>query len=499
MTDKRLILLLLDGLGDRSFPELGGRTPLQAAATPALDRLAALGANGLFHAVRPGLALPSELAHFLIFGYPAEWFPGRGPLEALGAGIDLPAGAVAVLAHLAGVERDGGMLRIVESRPATTPAEAAALMAAVEWFPPSADVATESSGFKPGSGWDPDPGSGPYSGIETPCAVTLRLVPTRGIDGILVLEGAVSPAVSDSDPLQVGAPVLEVQPCIRAAAGVPGSRAGREVDPGVAADGVKSGVEDALAARCTAQLLNRYLLHCHRELDRHPLNRRRRERGQVPLNALVCQRAGRLEPVPPFAARWGLRGLTIASGFMYHGLGHFLGMAVAPCRDTDDPGTDLAARLRSAMDRLDDYDLIHVHTKAPDVAAHTKDPRAKVRAIESLDCGLASMLDDLLAREDCFLAVTADHSTPSGGPLIHSGEPVPLGVVGPGIRCDDITRFDEIAAAGGALGQVTGADFMYLTLNWLDRVKLTGLMDDPAGPPYWPGTRRPLLPACRVT
>jgi 2,3-bisphosphoglycerate-independent phosphoglycerate mutase len=260
----------------------------------------------------------------------------------------------------------------------------------------------------------------------------------------------------------------------------------------MAADAVPPGTEEVFAARRTAALLNRYLRWCHRELDGHPLNRRRREAGRVSLNALICQRAGRLEPVPPFADRWGLRGLIIAAGFMYLGLGRLLGMAVEPCRDSADPGADLAARLRTAIHRLDDHDFVHVHTKAPDAAAHTKEPTAKMRVIESLDRGLAAVIDDLLAREDCFLVVTADHSTPSGGPLIHSGEPVPLCVVGPGIRRDDVRCFDEVAAAGGALGQVAGADFMYLVLNWLDRAKLVGLRDDPTGRPYWPGRCRPL-------
>jgi 2,3-bisphosphoglycerate-independent phosphoglycerate mutase len=219
MKDKRLILLLLDGLGDRSFTELGGRTLLRAAATPTLDRLAATGANGLFHPARPGLALPSELAHFIIFGYPAEWFPGRGPLEALGAGIDLPPGAVAILAHLAGVEPDGGVLRIVESRPSATPAEAAALMAVVERFPPSAADDVAAAETISGLGWESDPGYGPYAGAETARAATLRFVPTRGVDGVLVLEGRVSPAVSDNDPVRIDTPVLEVRPCICAAAG----------------------------------------------------------------------------------------------------------------------------------------------------------------------------------------------------------------------------------------------------------------------------------------
>ena len=76
------VLLLLDGLGDRACAALDGQTPLQAAHTPWLDTLARRGANGLFHASSLGEPLPSENAHFAIFGYDMSGFPGRGALEA---------------------------------------------------------------------------------------------------------------------------------------------------------------------------------------------------------------------------------------------------------------------------------------------------------------------------------------------------------------------------------------------------------------------------------
>ena len=99
-------------------------------------------------------------------------------------------------------------------------------------------------------------------------------------------------------------------------------------------------------------------------------------------------------------------------------------------------------------------------------------------------------MGDLL-NDEYTLVITADHSTPSSGPLIHSGEPVPMCVVGPGIRRDMVQRFDEVQCATGCLGPVRGEDFMHLVLNWLDRAKLQGLMDGPNDQPYWPGQRRP--------
>ncbi len=143
------------------------------------------------------------------------------------------------------------------------------------------------------------------------------------------------------------------------------------------------------------------------------------------------------------------------------------------------------------MESKNKYDFIHVHTKAPDVAAHTKNPYAKIAAIEALDRGLGKIIDSLLNDKESLIIITSDHSTPSSGKLIHSGEPVPLLIVGEGVRRDSIKSFDEVNCAGGSLGFVHGKEFMYLVLNYLDRAKLTGLMDTPVDQAFWPGETRP--------
>lgn len=167
-------------------------------------------------------------------------------------------------------------------------------------------------------------------------------------------------------------------------------------------------------------------------------------------------------------------------------------MDVLAMTDSTDPGADLAARLEKVLELKADYDFFHVHSKAPDQAAHTKNPANKVEAIESLDRGLGRVVDFFLDRET-VLVVTADHSTPSSGPQVHSGEEVPINVNGPGIRKDPVEDFDEVSCACGCLGQTRGRDFMYMVLNWLDRAKLHGLRDTPENRPYWPGRRKPFL------
>ena len=83
----RCILVILDGLGDRGQDCFDGKTPLYAAYTPHLDYLASLGMNGLYHTLLQGVPMSSETAHFIIFGYELQEFPGRGYIEAKGKGI----------------------------------------------------------------------------------------------------------------------------------------------------------------------------------------------------------------------------------------------------------------------------------------------------------------------------------------------------------------------------------------------------------------------------
>jgi 2,3-bisphosphoglycerate-independent phosphoglycerate mutase len=430
----RCILLLLDGLGDRSHPVLKGKTPLQAAHTPNLDKIAAIGMNGLFHSHLQGAALPSELAHFLMFGYRISEFPGRGVVEALGEGIDVHEGDTALLARIFSVSRERNTLVLRHENPELDSKSCRILHEAVGRFN--------------------------HLGIE------VEFLPTKGIGGILILRGDVSSGVTDSNPIIEGRPLMEVLP-LRPMADVP-------------------------RARKTAEVLNAYLKWCFSTLSDHPLNRKRVEMGLPPINAVGTQRAGMLGRLPSFTDKWGLKGLMIASGAVYHGLGRVVGMETLKVKDTDNPGRDLRERLEIAH-KAREFDFIHVHTKATDEAGHSKDPLNKKRVIEAIDTALAYVVEEIVPDDDVLFIVTADHSTASCGTMIHTGESVPIAMTGKYIRRDDIRRFDEVSCASGGLSLVRGEELMYLVLNFLDRGKLWGLMDSPDDQPFTPGRYTPLL------
>jgi 2,3-bisphosphoglycerate-independent phosphoglycerate mutase len=295
--------------------------------------------------------------------------------------------------------------------------------------------------------------------------VTVCLHHTHDFRGSLILKGQVSPYVTDSDPMLENHPLMAVCPW-------------------------KDYADDP-SARNTAQVLSAYLEWVYHTLKDHSVNTARHLAGRPPLNGLATQRAGRLKHVIPFSKTYGLRGLSIASGIVYHGLAAYLGLECLKVADTPHPGKDLSQRVQMAVEAIGEHDFIHVHTKMPDEAAHKKDPIYKTQIIEALDQGLGDVLEKLLATPELLLIVAADHSTPSSGPLIHSGEPVPLIFHGPGVRRDAVQQYDEVSAAGGALGFVRGKELMYLLLNHLDRAKLQGIMDTTVDQPYWPGRYKP--------
>ena len=442
----RILFVILDGLADRPQAVLGGKTPLDAAQTPHLDRLAALGTTGLLTPLAPGVPVESDTAHFLLFGYDLDRFPGRAAFEAIGRGIDVPPGAVVLLASFAQTSVHYGTLR----------------RDALMW-------ATARSGDEA----DCDRLAQSVGAFETH-GVRFRLTPCGRGEAILTVTPAagddacpeVSRSVSDVDPFYDGARVARCRPLAEA--------------------------PRAESARRTADALNAYLGWAHARLSDHPLNRRRTARGVAPIDFLLTKWAAVRPDVPPFVEQNGLRAASVENYPLYVGLARVCGMTPVGTqrRNSSAVAADFGEKLRVADDLFaQGYEFVHVHSKAPDVAAHKKDPRAKQRAIAALDSALGPLVAEIGDRPDRsnrLVVVTGDHATPSSGPLIHSGEAVPLLIVGgPNVLPDDVTEFSERAAIRGGLGHVRGRDVMPLLLNSIDRARLHGVRHEPAARPYW--------------
>ena len=429
----RILLIIFDGLGDRPAPELGGLTPLEAAETPHLDRLAAEGINGLLHAKSPGYALGSPLALHLMFGYPEEQFPDRGPLIARARGVAYADDEVVLAARFAAAVREGRTLRLVQRFIRDRGEACATLAQSID------EHRIDSLDFRYR-----------YGG--------------RG-DGLLMIAGG-SHAITDTDPLALDLPVLRAAP--------------------------RADASDGAAAAKTAAALNGYLAWAHGRLDAHPASGGGGD--TPPINALITKWAGPRPALEPFAERWGMRGAGLPDEEVVSGLLLELGFHLVQIAG-DEPEADLRARLAGARDLLaEGYEFVHLHTKYPDPMSHDQQPDRCRDAIEALDRAMAAYWDELASDPDLITVLTTDHTTPStwtGYPRgtfndQHGGEPGPLIVRGGNVRVDSVQQLGERVAAGGGLGALRGEDFMPVLLNAAERTNMYEMRPTPVHRLYRP-------------
>lgn len=226
---------------------------------------------------------------------------------------------------------------------------------------------------------------------------------------------------------------------------------------------------DDLNAVRTADLISGYLRTCSGILEDHPINKERRARGQQVANFLMTKWTGKQVEVDSFYEQNGMTGALIGHSKLLKGLCRLIDMDYIDCEDFGE-AVDLGSKGQ--------YDYVHVHTKAPDVASHKKDPLKKVQVIEALD----TLIGRKLSVKPDLLIVTGDHSTPCGGEMIHSGDQVPILFHGDLVMKDSVNCFDEPSCSLGSL-TIQGGDFMPLILNFTDRAKMFHLKS---------GTRRRL-------
>jgi 2,3-bisphosphoglycerate-independent phosphoglycerate mutase len=435
LVDDRLpvLLVILDGLGDRPVPELAGRTPAEAAATPVLDELAARGASGWHLPFGWGRAPASELAHWAMFGYAEVPFPGRAVLEALGAGVRVPEGVAVTHAALrtSRIDRPGGQVWITGRVARDDQADAAALLAAL------------------------DPVLAHHHATLHPLASA-----SRG-EALLVLAEHDSGAVTDSDPF-----FAERHPWLRV----------RACEP---------------AAEGTSAALNALLLDARATLHGHPVNAARTARHLPPLDVLTTKWSGSRRPVPDFTELIGVPGAAVTSTGLYRGIAELLGMHSRHLSPRADVTTDLVDRLAAAEELIEGgARFVHVHTKATDEAGHTKQPRAKLEVLEAADAGLGGL--HRLA-ERAIVAVTGDHATPSVHGVLHTGDPTPLVVAGPTVRQDEVDEFGELPARAGWFGVVHADELLPLLFGQANRPVFLGHRATPVRTLALPDDPEPLL------
>jgi 2,3-bisphosphoglycerate-independent phosphoglycerate mutase len=424
-----IVVLLFDGLADRAHDVLKGRTANEAARTPNLDRLVARGSCGLLYAVGPGRAPSSEVAHWSMLGYRPDEFPGRAVFEAVGRGQKVAAEHVFAYAALRPAERRDDAWWLT-GRP-DPERDAADAQALVE----------------------------ACDGLEVDDFLFTLAHEWRG-EAVLRIAGGADEHVTDTDAFfRDRHPVLRPRAC-------------------------------APEAERTARAVEEWTRWTMEILADHEVNRRRADARLPVLNVITLKWWGRPRSVPTFLERHGIGGTFIGESAFLRGLARTIGLEAVAARETDDAAADLVGRLDLAEARLREGDtFVFVHLKATDAAGHTKDPMVKRAVIESLDAPLRGRL----SFGDAIVCVTGDHATPASPDVIHSGDPVPFVVAGPGVRADNVRRFGELDLGGGIFGRVRGPDVMPLLLNAADRPLFLGSRPTPFdGADGYPALLEPL-------
>ena len=416
----KLLYVCLDGLGDDPIPEFDGRTPLEAAATPALDELARRGRTGVVTTVGEGIAPESDIAVFAILGYdPRDEHPGRGVVEIVGSDMGFRDGDLAYRVNFATADWP----HIVDRRVGRdlTSEEAHALADEV-----NGNLALPNASF--------------------------RLRATVEHRGVLVIrddDGPLSAQVSNTDPAYRKDGSLGV--------------ALETFEPEVV---VCEPLEDSESAHRAADLTNAFVEGAARILDASEVNEARRRAGKLPANLILTRDAGdHLPSLQAIRDRFGPAWGCFVEMPVERGIAKMLGMVpVAAPRLQIDAPFDVAVGQYAewahlAAEALSGFDALYVHIKGPDVPAHDGRAEDKRDVISAIDAGFVTEVMGSLDTARTIVAVTADHAT-SCIRKAHTAEPVPLVVSGGSVQADGSESFGEHTCANGSLGSLRGVGIL---------------------------------------
>ena len=347
---KKIILIVADGLGDSPVPELGNKTPLEAAETPNLDWLVQNGTCGLMKPVHHTAIPTSEEGHMSLFGYSAEKYTiRRGFFTVLGAGIKMRKGDIALRGNFATVD---DQMNVVDRRAGR--------------IDDTFDLIKAVDGIK-------------IDGVK----FIVKYADGYRV-GIVLRGKSLSPNISEGDPhygkMEKGL---------------------RKVEP----------LDETREAKFTADVLNKFLEQSHRILEKHPFNKKRQEQGLLPGNYFLVRGISSFVELPSFKERYGLKACCIAGRSIYKGISKSLGMKIMEVRGADgSTSTNLKGKISAAKKAFKKYNFIFLHIKATDCLAEDGNYKGKKEFIEKIDKNLKPLLD----LKGVLMVVTADHSTCCG-------------------------------------------------------------------------------------
>ncbi len=193
-------------------------------------------------------------------------------------------------------------------------------------------------------------------------------------------------------------------------------------------------------------------------LEKHPLNQGKAS----PANRIWPWSPGYKPAFPLFADKYGRKGAVISAVDVIKGIGICSKMQVIEVEGaTGFIDTNYENKADAAVEALKDNDFVYVHVEGIDEVSHLGDLKLKLQAIEEFDARLVSRVMKKLEGQDVRFMILPDHPVPVLKRL-HTTDPVPFAVCGPGIEADEVEVYSESAAVDGRIGLLERDDLMYL-------------------------------------
>lgn len=359
----KYVVIIGDGMADRPVKELHGKTPLQSASIPNMDRLAREGTVGKIRTIPPGFHPGSDIANLNILGYnPQEYYSGRAPLEAASIGIELKDNDVAYRCNLVTLKYNKDKTKAVMedySSGHITTEEAKELVIEI-----NKNIGSDQISFYPGVSYR-------HIMVWSSGASSIECTPPHDITG---------KDIADYLPVGNG--------------------------------------EDTL---------RKLMLRSTGTLENHPINRERLKRGEKPANSIWFWGQGKKISLPTFKQKYSLEGALVSAVDLMKGIGINAGFEILKVPGiTGYLDTNYVGKAEAALKALEKVNIAYIHVEAPDEAGHSGNYMDKIKAIEDIDAlVVGTVLKGIESFDEYKILLLPDHATPIEVKT-HTDEPVPF-------------------------------------------------------------------------
>ena len=396
-----------------------GKTPLDAASTPNLDRLTKNGRMGEVISVGKGIAPESDIAVFNMLGYKFKHndYVGRGVVEAVGIGIDFKNGDLALRGNFATLDNN----EVIIDRRAGRKIEkydAESIAREIE----------EQVNFS-------DPNASVIVAPTIDHRLVIRIRSNESLSSNITNTDPAYQRVAGMGVAKAVTDFLKIEKCFP--------------------------LDETSSSKLTANLVNEFTAQSLSIMKKSEVNQQRGKKGKKLLNSILLRDAGNKLPiVKPINDLYAMKFSCIVDMPVEIGISEILKMKTYSAGGL----ADYEKKAYVAAKALNEQNAIYVHLKGPDEFGHDGDSKGKMRNIEDIDRKFFGTLLDNIDTAKVVVIISADHSTPcimKG----HSDDPVPLLISGDVITNDDTQRYTEIEAKKGAMGLIEGAQVVKTGIN----------------------------------